>query len=220
MTAPNPPEPAEPRAAGAANADGGAEPAPSQRPRTAARVAAEIVETLALTLVIFLVVQNFVAQPFKVDGSSMEDTFLNGQYVLVDRLSHDWSAYARGQVIVFQPPADAGGGGYPFIKRVIGVAGDTVELRAGTVYVNGTALAEPYVFRDASGQPQPTMPLNGQTRWTVPPGDLFVLGDHREVSEDSRAFGPIPVSSVIGRAFVRYWPLADAGLVQTPAYAP
>lgn len=194
---------------------------PSPPPGRSARGwAFEIIETVALTLVIFLVIQNFIAQPFKVDGQSMEDTFLDGQYVLVDRISHDWSPYVRGQVVVFQPPAGVEDGNYPFIKRVIGVAGDTISLRDGKVYVNGTALDEPYLFRDAAGQVQPTDPLTGQTTWTVPSGDLFVMGDHREVSEDSRAFGPIPVTSVIGRAVVRYWPLADFGLIQTPAYAP
>jgi signal peptidase I len=180
----------------------------------------EIVETIVLTLVIFLVIQNFIAQPFKVDGESMEDTFLNGQYVLVDRVSPNWSPYVRGQVVVFQPPSGVESGDYPFIKRVIGVAGDTISLRDGVVYVNGTALDEPYVFRDAAGHAQPTDPLTSQTTWTVPTGDLFVMGDHREVSEDSRAFGPIPVSSVIGRAVVRYWPLADFELIPSPSYAP
>jgi signal peptidase I len=182
--------------------------------------AIEILETVALTLVIFLVIQNFIAQPFKVDGQSMEETFLDGQYVLVDRISHNWIPYARGQVIVFQPPAGVEQGSYPFIKRVIGVAGDVVELRSGQVYVNGAALDEPYLFRDAAGQIEPTNQLTGQTRWTVPAGELFVMGDHREASEDSRAFGPIPVSAVIGRADVRYWPMSDFGIIQTPSYAP
>jgi signal peptidase I len=180
----------------------------------------EIVETVVLTFVIFLVIQNFIGQPFKVDGQSMEDTFLDGQYVLVDRISHTWSPYERGQVVVFQPPSDVEDSNYPFIKRVIGVGGDVIELRNGKVYVNGTALDEPYLFRGDTGQIQPTEPLTVQTRWTVPQGDLFVMGDHREVSEDSRAFGPIPVSSVIGRALIRYWPLSDFEMIATPSYAP
>ena len=182
--------------------------------------AIEILETVVLTLVIFFVIQNFIAQPFKVDGQSMEDTFLDGQYVLVDRVSHDWSPYTRGQVIVFQPPAGVEAGDYPFIKRVIGVAGDVVELRGGQVYVNGAALDEPYLYRDAAGQIEPSDPLNGHTRWVVPAGGLFVMGDHRQVSEDSRAFGPIEVSSVIGRAVVRYWPLSEFAVIQTPTYTP
>jgi signal peptidase I len=198
---------------------GGAAPDPAAG-RSGRSWAIEIVETVALTLVIFLVIQNFIAQPFKVDGQSMEDTFLDGQYVLVDRISHTWSAYTRGQVVVFQPPSGVESGDYPFIKRVIGVAGDTVSIRDGAVYVNGTALNEPYLFRDETGHIEPTDPLTGQSSWTVPAGDLFVMGDHRQVSEDSRAFGPVPISSVVGRAIVRYWPLPEFEIVQTPSYAP
>jgi signal peptidase I len=180
------------------------------------RLVAEIVETLALTLVIFLVIQNFVAQPFQVEGGSMERTFVQSDYVLVDRLTPRWSAYARGQVVVFQPP-DIVARGEPFIKRVIGIAGDTVEVRDGHVFVNDAALDEPYLFRNAAGAEEPTS-AGDVALWKVPAGDLFVMGDHREASEDSRVFGPIAVSSVIGRAVIRYWPLSELGVVATPVY--
>jgi signal peptidase I len=220
MTAPNDGDPTGMPMLGGVPAAAAA-PADGAKPgRSAARWAVEVVETVVLTLLIFLAVQHFLAQPFQVQGASMETTFENGQYVLVDRLSHAWSPYARGQVVVFQPPAGAEDGGYPFIKRVVGVAGDTVEVRDGRVFVNGTALDEPYLYRDASGAIEPTEPLSGQTTWTVPAGDVFVMGDHREASEDSRAFGPVPVSSIIGRAMLRYWPPSAFGPIQTPAYAP
>jgi len=156
--------------------------------------AVEILETLVLALVIFFVIQNFVAQPFQVKQDSMEETFVEGNYVLVDRLSHLWSPYARGQVIVFQPPEKWTDHKEPFIKRVIGPGGDTVEVRDGQVFVNGVALDEPYLFHNAEGVAEPTV-ARDQSRWVVPKGDLFVMGDHRQVSEDSRVFGPIPVSS-------------------------
>ena len=180
----------------------------------------EVVETLVLTLVVFLVIQNFIAQPFQVQGSSMETTFLDGQYVLVDRLSHVWSPYARGQVIVFHPPEGAGENGYPFIKRVIGLPGDTVALQDGKVLVNGTILDEPYAYRDENGVTEPTEPLTEVSSWTVPPGDVFVMGDHRQASEDGRAFGPIPISSVIGRVLIRYWPLSAFGPIPAATDAP
>jgi signal peptidase I len=178
----------------------------------------EIAETLLLTLVIFFGIQTFVAQPFRVEGSSMEDTFADGDYVLVDRLSALWSPYARGQVVVLRPPASWTDRDEPFIKRVIGLAGDTVEVRPdGRVAVNGVAIEEPYLFRDDAGVVEPTE-ATGQARWIVPAGDLFVMGDHRQDSADSRTFGPIAVSSVIGRGVVRYWPLSDFGIIETPPY--
>ncbi len=179
--------------------------------------AIEVIETLALTLLIFLVIQNFVVQPFRVQMHSMEPTFVGGDYVLVDRLTHLWSPYARGQVVVFQPPPNTTTDKEPFIKRVIGVGGDTVEVRDGQVFVNGAALDEPYLFRDDAGVVEPTV-ASDESRWVVPDGELFVMGDHREVSDDGRVFGPIPVSSVIGRGIVRYWPLSAFGIVGTPSY--
>jgi signal peptidase I len=180
--------------------------------------AVEVIETLVLTLVIFFVIQTFVAQPFQVQQHSMEHTFAQGDYVLVDRLSHLWSPYTRGQVVVFKPPENVTEGKEPFIKRVIGVGGDTVEVRDGEVLVNGVALDEPYLFSNDAGVIEPTEAAD-QVRWVVPAGELFVMGDHRQASVDSRVFGPIPVSSVIGRGVVRYWPLADIGIVGTPSYA-
>jgi len=180
--------------------------------------ALEVVETLLLTLVIFFGIQTFVAQPFRVEGSSMEDTFADGDYVLVDRLSALWSPYARGQVVVLRPPASWTERDEPFIKRVIGLAGDTVEVRPdGRVAVNGVAIDEPYLFRDDNGVVEPTE-ASGQTRWVVPSGELFVMGDHRQESADSRVFGPIPISTVIGRGALRYWPLSDFGIIETPSY--
>ncbi len=192
----------------------------SERGSAARGCVLELVETLVLTLVIFLVIQNFVAQPFRVQMSSMEHTFEPDQYVLIDRISHLWSPYQRGQVIVFRPPESASEQGDPFIKRVIGVAGDTVDIRGGQVYVNGKALDEPYLFRNDAGEVEPTEANGGQSHWVVPDGQLFVMGDHRQVSVDSRVFGFVAVSSVIGRAVLRYWPLPTFEVVQTPTYGP
>ncbi len=186
-------------------------------PRRRSGCAFEIIETLVLTLVIFFVIQNFVAQPFQVQQHSMDRTFAQGDYVLVDRLSHLWSPYARGQVVVFRPPAGAAEQKGPFIKRVIGVGGDTVEVEDGQLFVNGLALDEPYLFRNDAGVVEPTE-TGDQSRWVVPEGELFVMGDHRQASDDSRVFGPIPVTSVIGRAVIRYWPLAEFGIVVTPSH--
>lgn len=167
----------------------------------------EIVKVLALTLGIFLVIQNFVAQPFQVMQGSMERTFFENDYVLVDRLTPRWDDYSPGDVVIFRAPAARDTMGSPFIKRVIGIAGDTVEVRDdGLVSVNGVVLDEPYIYRDDAGNAEPTEAAD-QTRWVVPAGQLFAMGDHRRRSDDSRVFGPILVSSVIGREVLRYWPL-------------
>jgi signal peptidase I len=178
-----------------------------------------VVETLVLTLVIFLGIQTFVAQPYKVQQMSMENTLLPDQYVLVDKLSPRWAPYTRGDIVVFDPPSSwSDGNGVPFIKRIIGLPGDVVKLIDGKVYVNGTALDEPYIFED-HGVPQTTEPAAGGTsEWLVPAGDLLVMGDHRQDSADSRSFGPIEISHVIGRAWLRYWPFNTFGILPTPAH--
>jgi signal peptidase I len=180
----------------------------------------EIVETLVLTLLIFFVIQNFVAQPYKVQQKSMERTLEEDQYVLVDKLTPRFDAYNRGDIVVFQPPQDWGETDTPFIKRVIGEPGDTVEIRDdGLVYINGVALDEPYLYADEPGvEPQPTTPPLEVSKWTVPPDELFLMGDHRANSADSRTFGPVPIDRVIGRAWLRYWPLDTFGILQTPTY--
>jgi signal peptidase I len=178
----------------------------------------EIVETLVLTLIIFLVIQNFVAQPYKVQQQSMERTLEPDQYVLVDKLTPRIDIYKRGDIVVFVPPADwAEEDGTPFIKRVIGIGGDDVEIRDGLVFVNGTALDEPYLFADQPGDPpQPT--TAAQEQWVVPAGELFLMGDHRANSADSRSFGPVPVENIIGRAWLRYWPVNVFGILPTPTH--
>ena len=178
----------------------------------------EVVETLVLTLVIFFVIQTFIAQPYQVQQQSMERTLEPGQYVLVDKLTPRWDDYGRGDIVVFNPPATWTSDNTPFIKRVIGMPGDTVEVKDdGLVYVNGVAIEEPYTYKNDEGVPEPTE-VGDQTRWVVPEGELFVMGDHRLRSADSRVFGTIPIGNVIGRAFLRYWPISTFGILETPTY--
>ncbi|HEY2887900.1 MAG TPA: signal peptidase I [Candidatus Limnocylindrales bacterium] len=176
----------------------------------------EVVETIVLTVVIFFGIQAFVAQPFQVMQTSMEQTLEPDQYVLVDKLTPRWSAYQPGDIVVFDPPAGATAqSGIPLIKRVIAVGGDRVALRDGAVYVNDRQLSEPYIYSD-EGVSQPTEPRGPVSSWVVPAGDLFVMGDHREVSDDSRVFGPIAATSVVGRAFLRYWPFDTFEVISRP----
>jgi signal peptidase I len=179
----------------------------------------EIVETLALTLIIFLVIQTFVAQPYKVQQQSMEHTLEPDQYVLVDKLTPRFDTYKRGDIVVFTPPSDwIQEDGTPFIKRVIGLGGDTVDIRDGDVFINGTKIDEGYVYGQPGDPAQPTTVPGDEHRWVIPTGELFLMGDHRANSADSRTFGPVPVASVIGRAWLRYWPLNVFGILPTPTY--
>ncbi|MGZ6340133.1 MAG: signal peptidase I [Candidatus Limnocylindrales bacterium] len=199
-------------------------PAPeASAPRRGLGCALEIVETLVLTLVIYLLIHNFIAQPFEVEQPSMVPTVLDGDYVLIDKVSPRFNDYQRGDIVVFNPPQ--GEGDVPFIKRVIGLPGDRVELDNGRVYVTPAGgsrvrLEEPYVNTDPGGKAEPTLPRDaeGTTQWTVPAGSYFVLGDNRSVSEDSRFFGSIGRSLIIGRAWLRYFPLNRIGFLDRPSY--
>jgi signal peptidase I len=180
----------------------------------------EILETLVLTLIIFLVIQTFVAQPYKVQQQSMEHTLEPDQYVLVDKLTPRFDTYKRGDIVVFSPPPDwSREDETPFIKRVVGIGGDTVEIRDGAVFINGTELDEPYLFATQDGDPtQPTTVPDDIHRWVIPSGELFLMGDHRSNSADSRMFGPVETGQVIGRAWLRYWPIDVFGILPTPTY--
>jgi signal peptidase I len=179
----------------------------------------EVVETLVLTILIFLGIQTFVAQPYRVQQSSMEVTLLPDQYVLVDKLTPRWAPYNRGDIVVFDPPESwSPAGSVPFIKRIIGLPGDTVVLREGKVYVNNVELDEPYINSE-DGEPQTTDPQpGGATEWLIADGQILVMGDNRQNSADSRSFGPIEVAHVIGRAWLRYWPFDTIGVLPTPAH--
>jgi signal peptidase I len=179
----------------------GASPASPSPSRTASADVGAAVDRCA---------QSDLTQPYQVQQPSMEPTLEPGDTVLVDLASH-LNGYEYGNIITFNPPD-----GYledataiPFIKRVIGVTGDTVEIKDGAVWVDGVQLNESYVFEG-----QATTKTGPLSRWVVPAGYLFVLGDHRDQSEDSRVFGPIPTSSVIGRVTYRCFPVARRGPIQ------
>ncbi len=178
----------------------------------------EIVETLVLTLIIFFVIQTFVAQPYQIRQQSMETTLEPDQYVLVDKLTPKFDTYKHGDIVVFDPPDEwASPERTPFIKRVIGVGGDRVEIREGKVFLNDIELIEPYVFQEDGG-PQDTEDPLLQERWVIPEGELFLMGDHRKSSADSREFGTVELGRVIGRAWLRYWPITTFQILPTPTH--
>jgi len=170
----------------------------------------ELIETLLVTVVVVLVLQLFVVQPYQVQQTSMENTLMPEQYVLVDKLTPRFDSFHRGDVIVFNPPLTWIGDvtGTAYVKRVIGIGGDTIDIHGGHVYVNGNLQTELYVY---NGQATDMAGGGGGKTWKLGPDELFVLGDHRAASQDSRDFGAIDKSTVIGRAWLRYWPLKDFG---------
>jgi signal peptidase I len=174
---------------------------PSAEPRRSAvwAVLVEILQTVLIAALLFLVV-NLVTARIRVEGSSMEPSLHDGEMVVVNRLAYRWSMPSRGDIVVFRFPLDPS---RRFIKRVIGLPGDSLEARDGLVYVNGTALDEPYI----AAAPRYA------GAWLVQADELFVLGDNRNNSSDSQNWGPLPMAEVIGKAFLVYWPLPDVGVI-------
>lgn len=164
--------------------------------------------SLALTIVLALAIawflQTFIFQFYQVQQDSMDPTLQPGQYILVDKLTGNLLPYTRGDVVVIRTPeiVAAGGLNTPFVKRIVGLPGETVELKDGLVYIGGQTFSEPYVNSTSGTAPE----LNHPSKWVIPAGQVFVMGDHRDVSRDSRDFGPVAISSIIGRAYIRAWP--------------
>ncbi len=160
----------------------------------------ELLETLVLTLVIFLLIRS-VAQNFRIEGISMEPNFHDGQLLIINKLAYKLGRPSRGDVVVFHYPYKLD---RDFIKRVIGLPGDTVEVRGGQVLVNGVAVHEPY---------RPAIGTYTAKPVTVGPGELYVLGDNRNNSSDSHSWGTLSMDLVVGKAWASYWPPQHWGLV-------
>jgi signal peptidase I len=197
----------------AATADGPAH-LRSERPDRM-RSALEWVAVIVGALVVALVVKTFLVQAFYIPSASMEPTLEEGDRVLVNKLSYDENDIERGDVIVFELPPDQVGddGIKDLIKRVIGLPGDVIETRDGIVYINDSAIDEPYLA-DGTLTGDPTSGQNPPIeRQTVPEGHVYVLGDNRANSADSRfpSRGPIPIDTIVGRAFALVWPPGDVG---------
>ncbi len=161
---------------------------------------------LALLIVLVVIpVRAFVVTPFVVDGESMHPTFENLDYLIVDELTYDFHAPARGDVIVFRYPEDPA---IFYIKRIIGLPNETVSINHGVITItkaDGTqlTLAEPYVVNEDATYSK---------SFTLGPAQYFVMGDNRPNSSDSRVWGPLPAKNIVGRVDLRLFPLSKAGL--------
>lgn len=168
-------------------------PPPQGQAHNTRRFLFDILESLLLSVVIFLVI-NFLSARIRIEQVSMQPTLYENDFVMVNRLAYKLGSPGRGDVIVFDNPENPGEA--PYIKRVIGLPGDTVAVREGVVYVNGEALVEPYIMAPPA--------YNGE--WLVPEGALFVLGDNRNSSSDSHIWGMVLLENVIGTAEFVYLP--------------
>lgn len=191
------------------------------------RLAREILEAVLLALVALVVLQGTVRN-FQVEGSSMSPTLEGGQYLIVDQVSYFqidverlsrvvpfWDASnsspqfafdppTRGEIIVFRYPQDTS---KDFVKRVVGLPGETVEVRSGTVYIDGEALPEPYLHRTDRSNARPLV---------LDDKEYYVIGDNRRNSNDSRAWGIVPEENIVGKVWLVYWPWEDLGVVGSP----
>lgn len=175
--------------------------------RSSTRNAVEWVAVVVGAVVIALLVKTFLVQAFRIPSESMDPTLVRGDRVLVNKLSYRLHDVNRGDVVVFQRPEGLPGtpeDPQDLIKRVIGLPGETVDARDGVVHIDGRPLEEPYL-------PAGTFTANLDRPVVVPDGHVLVLGDNRANSQDGRVFGPIPIDSIVGRAFLIMWPPGRVG---------
>ena len=176
------------------------------------------IEALVLALSLFVLLYLFVAQPNQVHGNSMYPNFYNKEFVLTEKVSYQLREPERGEVVVFKaPPSEpCAEDQCEYIKRIIGLPGETIRILNGKVWINGQPLQENYLPDD--NVTNPGSYLREGRPIIIPQGEYIVMGDNRGHSRDSRDFGPIPKENIVGRALIRYWPWKHRGLIKTPKY--
>lgn len=190
------------------NLPSGAEvlPAPLPKRKSWGPALREMLETILMTVVIFFMIR-FAVENYRIEGFSMEPNFHDGQFLLVNKVWYKIDHPQRGDVIIFHFPLNETKN---YIKRVIGLPGETVQVRAGRVYVNDVLMQEQFPFNHAYYDWGPI---------TLSPDEYFVLGDNRPESSDSHFWGPVPSKDIVGKAWVSYWPPQLWGVVPDYSYA-
>jgi signal peptidase I len=168
------------------------------------RVLLDLLETIVISLVLFLGI-NTVSERIRVESISMQPNLYAGDFVIVNKLAYKLGEPQRGDIIVFRYPPDPDQ--TPYIKRIIGLPGDQIHIADGEVFINGKLFAEPFL----------QVSTNRGGDWSVPENSLFVLGDNRNNSSDSRAWGMVPLENIIGKAVVIYWPPENWRVLHFPA---
>jgi signal peptidase I len=171
----------------------------------------EMAKVAIISLVIILPIRYFLIQPFYVKGASMEPNFYDHEYLIIDEISYRFGVPGRGDIVVFKYPKDPD---QYFIKRVIGLPGETVEVKNDQVLIDGQPLAENYLSEGVSTR----VSVGGYEKVTLEDDEYFLLGDNREQSLDSRVFGPVKADFIIGRTWLRGWPFNRLTIFYNPDY--
>lgn len=181
-------------------------PSISKSPYTLNRLLKDTIEVLVPAVVLFLVIHTFFLESRFVPSPSMVPTIGVQDRFLSNKTAYWFQKPARYEIIVFKPPA-AAGSNEDFVKRIIGLPGETIRVSHGVVYINDQPLKEPFITPDRA-------PIAEYQPFIIPEGHLFVMGDNRNNSQDSRFWGPLSIKSIKGRAWFRFWPVTRIGLIK------
>ena len=173
----------------------------------------DLLQTLVFAIAIFLFIYLLILQPHKIKGASMEPNFPDAEYLLTDKVTYRFKEPQRGDVVVFKAPINQD---EEFIKRIIGLPGESVSIKDNHVYINGKKLSESYLDEKLTTTPG-AFSLEAR-EVVVPSGQYFVLGDNRPHSSDSRAWGFVTKDKITGRAWLTYWPPQKAGIIKGVTY--
>lgn len=186
-------------------------PVGDERPITVGSVVLgffEFLKTVIIIVILAAVIRLFIIQPFIVDGQSMEPNFQNNDYLITEKVTFKLHEPARGEVIILRPPDNPS---VNYLKRVIGIPGDTIDIKNSDVYVNGQKLSEPYI------DGQKTVTVNGEELKTaLKENEFFVMGDNRNHSRDSRELGPIPSQNIVSHVWIRLYPFNQIKVFTDP----
>lgn len=176
----------------------------------------DTVQAIVLALSVFIIVYLFLFQPHQVKGNSMVPNFENGEFLLTNKISYRFGAPQRGDVIVFKAPPSEPCAEIEceYIKRIIAIPSERVMVSQGKVFVNGELFNEPYLSKDFVTNSGSYLSENVEK--VVPEGYYLALGDNRSYSRDGREFGPVPIDTIIGKAWITYWPIKKFGFVKSP----
>jgi len=170
----------------------------------------DFIETIVIALAIFVIVYKFLMQPHQVKGDSMFDNFHNGEYVLTSKITYKLNDPEVGDVVIFEAPKNED---YDYIKRIVGMPGDRVMIKKGKVYIN-SQLFDESGYLDTAVYTRTGRYFPEGEEIIVPNSSYFVIGDNRDHSSDSREWGFVPIENIVGKAWVRYWPLNKMGVIK------